>query len=115
MSSRGCEGLAMFERSQSNRGDAEDAEERGGGERTKESFLSVSLLRAPPRLRGRFGSALLALLACAPSLAAGETRAGVWISAEEIARLPDSGPAWNELVTWAQKQLPPADIAARDS
>ena len=71
------------------------------------------LLSVPPRLRGCLG--LLALLACAPSLAAGETRAGVWISAEEIARLPDNGPAWNEMVTWAQKKLPPADIAPRDS
>lgn len=61
------------------------------------------------------GLLALTLVSGMPPPRADEAPAGVWISADEVKGLPDSGPAWNELVTWACKPLPSPDIAARDS
>jgi hypothetical protein len=48
-------------------------------------------------------------------LAAGEVRAGIWISPEEVRRLPDSGLAWRALLEAADKAQNAPSLAERNS
>lgn len=58
---------------------------------------------------------LAAVLALASQGARPEVREGVWISREEIARLPVHGPAWETVLEAARRPLPPPDLADQDS
>lgn len=62
------------------------------------------------------GAACLALSLCAPSHAAPQAVAGgIWISAEEIGKLPMQGKAWQALLKAAEKPLIAPNLAERNS
>lgn len=51
-----------------------------------------------------------------PSLGpGGDTRPGVWISPEEVALLPRSGPAWDNVAAWATDDWGPPDPGDQES
>jgi hypothetical protein len=56
-----------------------------------------------------------AAAAPAPSAAAQPARSGIWISGAELKRLPERGPAWDQLETLAHEKLGHADLSNQDS
>jgi len=50
--------------------------------------------------------------ACGPPV---QAHGGIWLSREEVARLPIAGPAWDQLKAAADSKLGKADIANQDS